>query len=401
MNNINEIIVFIQKPWVQAIAVIGSIIGGLWVFVDFWNRFGDKIISLCKGVIKTMTKPFEKNPLQFETPEGQIPLDSPFYVERPPIESDCYKAIINPDALIRIKAPRQMGKTSLTTRILNHAKENGCQGVTVYFQQAESEIFANLDQFLQWFCAVVTQELNMTDKIDEFWKGRLGSKMKASNYFQKYLLAERTTPLVLGLDEVDMLFQYPKIAEDFLALLRAWHERGKTEEIWQRLRLVLNHSQEVYIPLNINQSPFNVGLPVDLPELNKAQTLDLAKRHELEWSESEIEEIMNMLGGHPYLLRVAMYDIARKRMTLENLLKISPTEHGLYADHLRRHLSNLKKDDKLLNAMKQVIAVDTPVKVGDTETFKLRSMGLIRFAGNGNTIIPLCDLYRLYFRDRL
>jgi len=401
MNNINEIIEFIKQPWVQAIAAVASIIGGFWVFVDFWNKFGEKIISLCKGVLKRMTKPFENNPLHFENPEGQIPLDSPFYIERPPIESDCYEVITKPDALIRIKAPRQMGKTSLTSRIIDHAKKNGCQGVTLYFKQAESEIFSNLDLFLQWFCTVVTQELNMTDKIDEFWKGMLGSNMKASNYFQKYLLAEITEPLVIGLDEVDMVFQYPKVATDFFALLRAWHEKGKIEVIWQKFRLVMNHSQEIYIPLNTNQSPFNVGFPVDLPELTRTQTVDLSKRHDLDWSESEIEKIMNMLGGHPYLLRVAMYDIARKRITLENLLKIAPTEHGLYAVHLRRHLSNLKKDDKLINAMKQVIAVDTPVKVGDTETFKLRSMGLIRFTGTGNTVIPLCDLYRLYFRDRL
>jgi hypothetical protein len=207
--------------------------------------------------------------------------------------------------------------------------------------------------------------------------------------------------LVLGLDEVDVVFQYPDIATDFFALLRSWHEKGKNEEIWKKLRLVINHSQEVYIPLNISQSPFNVGLPAELPELTRAQTLDLAKRHKLDWSEPETEQIMAMLGGHPYLLRVAMYDMARERMTLEALSKTAPTEGGPYADHLRRHLSNLKEDDKLMDAMKKVISADTPLKVGDTETFKLRSMGLVRFSGTGNTISPLCDLYRIYFKDRL
>ena len=48
----------------------------------------------------------------WEQPEGQVSLDSAFYVERPPIEADCYETILQPGALIRIKAPRQMGKTS-------------------------------------------------------------------------------------------------------------------------------------------------------------------------------------------------------------------------------------------------------------------------------------------------
>jgi hypothetical protein len=38
---------------------------------------------------------------------GQVPLESVFYVERSPLEADCYKTILQPGALIRIKAPRQ------------------------------------------------------------------------------------------------------------------------------------------------------------------------------------------------------------------------------------------------------------------------------------------------------
>lgn len=58
--------------------------------------------------------------MKLENPEGQVPLSSPFYVERPPIETTCYGAIAQPNALIRIKAPRQVGKSSLMSRILHH-----------------------------------------------------------------------------------------------------------------------------------------------------------------------------------------------------------------------------------------------------------------------------------------
>ncbi len=51
--------------------------------------------------------------------------------------------------------------------------------------------------------------------------------------------------------------------------------------------------------------------------------------------------------------------------------------------------------------MRQVITADGPVKIGEVETFKLRSLGLIKFQGEGNEIVPLCDLYRIYFRERL
>jgi hypothetical protein len=92
--------------------------------------------------------------------------------------------------------------------------------------------------------------------------------------------------------------------------------------------LVIVHSKEVYIPLNINQSPFNVGLPIELPELNQAQVEDLVRRHGLSFSAHQFDRLMAMVGGHPYLVRVALYQIARGRMTLEQLLKVAPTEEG-------------------------------------------------------------------------
>ncbi|MBD2199453.1 MULTISPECIES: AAA-like domain-containing protein [Calothrix] len=337
--------------------------------------------------------------INLEDPEGQVPLESAFYVERPPIEADAYETILKPGALIRVKAPRQMGKTSLMTRILHHAKQQSYQIAALNFQSADAEFLSNLDKFLQWFCASITYELNLPDKLEDSWKGLLGSKNKCTNYFQRYLLAEIKTPIALGLDEVDEVFKHPEIADGFFGLLRFWHERAKNEPIWQKLRLIIVHSKEVYIPLNINQSPFNVGLPIELPELNQAQVQDLILRHQLDWNTQEIEQLMLLVGGHPYLVRVALYQIARSRLTLAKLQQVASMEEGPYCDHLRRHLLNLQEDEDLLNAIIKVVTSNTAVDVGTTEAFKLRSMGLVKF--QGNKVIPLCDLYRQYFGDRL
>lgn len=47
--------------------------------------------------------------VELESPEGSVALNSPFYVERPPIETLCYATIEHPGCLIRIKAPKWMG----------------------------------------------------------------------------------------------------------------------------------------------------------------------------------------------------------------------------------------------------------------------------------------------------
>ena len=338
-------------------------------------------------------------PVVLDEPEGQVSLESTLYVERPPIETRCYEAIAKPGALIRIKAPRQMGKSSLTLRILNHATEQGYRATFLSLQSAGGQVLSSLESFLHWFCSRITRKLNLPDKLEDYWKGPMGSNDKCTDYFELYLLSEINGPLALCLDEVDELFKHPAIASDFFGLLRSWHEESKSNPIWRNLRLVITHSKEVYIPLNINQSPFNVGVPVELPELNRVQVQDLVKRHGLEWSDLEVDQLMALMGGHPYLLRVALYRIAKGEVTLEQLFEMAPTEGWLYGEHLRRHLYNLEEDTKLLSAFKQVLAVREPTRIKTAEAFKLASMGLVRY--QGNDVVPLCDLYRQYFQDRL
>jgi hypothetical protein len=337
-------------------------------------------------------------PNELENPEGSVSLDSPFYIERPPIESDCYETILKAGALIRIKAPRQMGKTSLMQRILAHSKQNEYHTAYLNFQSADSEFFSNIDDFLRWFCGTVTEELELEDRLEDLWKGNLGSKNKCNNYFRRYLLKAINQPLTLGLDEVDQVFQHLEIAQEFFALLRVWHENGKNQPDWKKLRLVIAHSKEVYIPLNINQSPFNVGLPIELPELTFEQISELVKRHGLNWSVREVNSLIEMVDGHPYLVRKALYEMTRHGLSVAEFIETAPTQSGIYNDHLRRHLLNLQDNEKLAEAMKEVVSTNEPVRLEESQAFQLRSMGLIKRLGND--VVPLCNLYRLYFSDR-
>src|SRR4028119_1050850 len=336
-----------------------------------------------------------------ELPGGQVELTSGFYIDRPPIESRCYETIAQPGALIRIKAPRQMGKTSLMARILHHAEQQGSRTVALSFQLANRKIFANSDTFLQWFCASIGQELGMLEQLPKCWQlaDLIGSNQCCKAYFEQYLLSESSKPLTLGLDESDRLFESPEIADDFFGLLRALHEEAKRRDIWKKLRLIVVHSTEVYIPLDVNKSPFNVGLPIDLPEFNSQQVQDLAKRHGLSWGEDEGVELMGLVGGHPYLVRLAMSRISRQDVSFNQLVKLPPTEAGIYSDHLRRHLWNLEKYSELMEAMREVVSVSQPVRLRSELGFKLNSMGLVKL--EGNNYIPRCRLYEEYFRDRL
>jgi DNA-binding CsgD family transcriptional regulator len=335
--------------------------------------------------------------LKLEFPEGQVPVDSIFYVERLTVETDCYQEIIQPDSLILIKAPKMMGKTSLLTRIMNHATRDGCRAVQLNLRLADSNTLSDLDRFLRTFCQMIGRELQLEDRVSESWDLELlSSNYNCTAYFEEYLLPQINCPLALGLDESDRLFQYPEIARDFFGLLRLWHEKGKNLGIWQQLRLVVVYNTEVYIKLDANTSPFNVGLPIDLPEFTPAQIQNLASRHQLNWNQQEVSQLMAMVGGHPYLVRLAMYWMKRANLTLENIVEAAINESGIYSQHLRRLRLDLQEDVKLLEAFRNVVNA-SPESPGldRIQRYKLQAMGLVKL--ENNRVEPRCDLYRQYF----
>jgi hypothetical protein len=337
---------------------------------------------------------------ELELPEGQMELASQFYVKREPWESRSYKAIEKRVALIRIKAPRQMGKTSLLARIRNHAEQQGCRMVYLSFQEPEEDVFQELNQFLRRFCVLIGRELGISPKkLNEYWDDEFLGPKENCNEYLKCLLADLNSPLVLALDTVDRVFPYNKVAVEFFSLLRVWHEKAKENSTWAKLRLVIVHSTEVYVKMPPERSPFNVGLTVELPEFNPEQVLDLAQRHGLAWGSAEIEQIMGMVSGHPYLVRLALYYISQQDLTLSQLLEQAPTDAGIYGDHLRQHLWNLQQHPELMAAVKQAVMTSHPVRLEAMQAFKLHGMGLVN--RQGNDVTPRCDLYRLYFRDHL
>lgn len=385
------------------------------VGVENWEALVDKEALNCSSSVQSMVgddvdrEETERiaDAIAFSSPSSHkafatrpVALDSPFYVQRPPIESNCYNEIREPGTLIRIKALRQMGKTSLMNRILAQAMLENYRTVRLNLRQAERGVLSTIDKFLRWFCANVTQQLQLEPRLDDYWDEELmGSLISCTTYFQAYLLEQINCPLVLCLDDVERVFEYPDIAQDFFPLLRNWYEEANNLDIWKLLRLVVVHSTEVYIPLQINQSPFNVGLPVELPEFSLEQVADLAQRHRCNWTEHQLKPLMAMLGGHPFLIRLALYRISCQEITLEQLLQTAPTESGIFIDHLRRHLISLQHNPELATAFKKVVTTDESVQLEPMQVYQLQRMGLVQL--EGNKVMPRCNLYRQYFRSSL
>lgn len=333
-------------------------------------------------------------------PNGAVSLDSPFYIARSPIEDQIYAEIKKPGSLVRIKAPQEMGKTSLLLRGLDYAQGQEYRTVYLNLQQIDRAILSDLNRFLRWLSTNVSLELNLAPRLDDYWDEDMGSKVSCSLYFRGYLLESIDSPVVLVLDEVNEIFEHPNVAKDFLPLLRSWYEEAKRSKIWQKLRLIVAHSTEIYVPLQLSQSPFNVGLPIQLTNFSVTEVMELAQRYKINWkTETEAQQLMSLVGGHPALVHQAIYYLSSGEITLDQLLKTAHTSTGIYSHHLQRLQATLAEQPELAIALQTVINAQEPVQLESIPAYKLSSMGLIRLKGNKATIN--CQLYRLYFDSYL
>jgi hypothetical protein len=107
---------------------------------------------------------------------------------------------------------------------------------------------------------------------------------------------------------------------------------------------------------------------------------------------------MGLLGGHPHLIRLALYHVA-SGMSLTSVLATAATDEGLFADHLKYLLWHVQARPELREATGRVMAATEPVRLSTELAFKLVSLGLVHL--HGNAVLPARDLYRRYFLSHL
>lgn len=107
-----------------------------------------------------------KNTLIF--PDRPLALNSPFYIRRSPSEELAYTELEKSGSLLRVTAPRKMGKSSLMLRLIDYAETLGYRTVLIDFLQVDQEIFESSDKFLRWLCINVARQLKLEPKLEDY-----------------------------------------------------------------------------------------------------------------------------------------------------------------------------------------------------------------------------------------
>jgi hypothetical protein len=330
------------------------------------------------------------------TPGGTVKLSDRLYIARS-ADDRLKREVAKPGTTTIIRAARQTGKSSLLVRGVQHACGRGFRTLCFDFQSFDSRRLASLDLLLRDLGEFIAGKLRLSVDVEQLWRSSLPPQEKLTNLFEEHVLLTVDQPLVLALDEADRLVG-TGLSRDFFSLVRAWHNNRALYDEWNKLNIVLVISTEPYLLINdISQSPFNVGLTLYLEDFTEAQVADLNRRHGSPVKERELPQTMELLNGHPYLNRKALYTMVTEKMAWADLARVAASDQGPFADHLRHHFWLLRNAQELREALKQVVRHDRCVD--DVSFFRLLQAGLVK--GSGDVCRCRCGLYEQYFKDKL
>lgn len=350
------------------------------------------------------------NPVNDINPE---PLPLEIYVERPLLEKKCYEAMQKPGGLIRITAPKKMGKTMLLNKVLSMLINHGGYKIGILrLSDFSSDELGNKETFFKSFCSSVSRELNLQDET-ESWNNKYpnsGAIIKASYYFEEYLLPNIQDNFVLAIEEIESLFPKLEIFDHFCQFIRSSHEKAAQPDkrIWEKLRLIIVNSTKNYPHHNNNYSPCEgVGTDINdrvgLTFFTEEQVKTLLRNNQLDiqFSDQDFNYLMKLVNGHPYLTQLA-FDYLKETNTndinIPQLLDFAHKEQGIFSFYLKRQLNIVKINSDLMVAYKTVIMANEAVKISEIFRFQLHSLGLINLEDNDYCVVS-CDLYRRYFSD--
>ena len=255
---------------------------------------------------------------------------------------------------------------------------------------------------------LIVRELGIVEDSDRIWESlmkqtRDDPRQALTNFLGDVALKAKPTCLLLVFDEVDRAFDYPVSRGELFSMIRSWHERRqreKSESPWKRLQLAIAHATNPALWIkDLSQSPFNVGLRLVLEDFGERHITDLNQKHGSPLcGPAEVTRLMHLVGGHPHLVRIALYTLAAENESLDELERDACAPGSPFAHHLNDCLSVVKRDRALTKEVRSILKRG---KCTDDAIFqKLWAARLIQGPSPADVKMR-CRLYHDFFAARL
>ncbi|HRF61268.1 MAG TPA: AAA-like domain-containing protein, partial [Fimbriimonadaceae bacterium] len=208
------------------------------------------------------------------------------------------------EGVIVIQGPRQVGKSTMLARALRMASEEGALPVLSDFQAHEAALLADTEKFCRAVATLFVQQVGAEIALETGWNDWVGPNANLDAVV-KTALESTDRRVIWAIDELDQLLGL-QTGNDFLGLVRSWHNRRalEPEGPWSRLTVLIAHTGEIEALISDpRQSPFDVGVVIDVEDLAREQVGELNETMGSPVTPGELDAIFEQTQGHPYVTR--------------------------------------------------------------------------------------------------
>jgi PAS domain S-box-containing protein len=239
---------------------------------------------------------------------GSLPMDAPTYVVRT-ADRHLYRAIRRGE-FCYVLNPRQMGKSSLMVRMINHLQHEGIRCASIDMTRIGSETVTPA----QWYKGIASElgrhfELRGKFNLKTWWQDRsdLSPVQRLSEFIELVLLVEVGTPstqLVIFIDEIDCILGLKFPVNDFFALIRSCYNQRSLNPNYQRLTFALfGVATPSELITNTQITPFNIGQSIQLEGFkeHEAQPLLQGLAEKVTNPQTVLKAVLAWTNGQPFL----------------------------------------------------------------------------------------------------
>src|SRR5262245_49198254 len=205
-----------------------------------------------------------------------------------------------------VLAPRQIGKSSLRLRAINRLKggDKDIRCATIDLTR-----IGRGEHEADWYFGLIVElsrELKLTINPGEFWTRHkeMSPTHRWGLFIQEEVLKKIAAPIVIFVDEIDVVLSQPFSCDDFFASVREFANRRADDPNYSRLTFcLLGVATPGELISDPTMTPFNIGRGIHLKDFSMKEAEALLPG--LQALEADprllLESIMEWTDGHPYM----------------------------------------------------------------------------------------------------
>ncbi|NET57573.1 MAG: hypothetical protein F6K47_15840 [Symploca sp. SIO2E6] len=325
---------------------------------------------------------------------GTLAPNDPTYVERQ-ADKDLFEALNNQEFCYILNS-RQVGKSSLCTRIIKHLIDQGVACVDI-----NANVIIQLQEMTpeKWYLGVIDEivtQLELNCDYLQWWEQyeKLSEVRRFKKFLSEILLEEiKNKKVVIFIDEIDAFLNF-SLSEFFGVIRECLNDRASNNRFNKLTFVLIGVAAPTDLIKDSYATPFNIGKAIELTgfKFAEAQRLSQGLIDKLDNPDRILQIILDWTQGQPFLTQkiCKMVQYAEAPQTDDNLEEwiekiirqnvINNWESKDHPPHLRtieRRIIKHDYSDYLLNLYKQIIEFGARKFDNSYLQMELRLSGLV------------------------